>query len=112
MKRYLYNMQEIKSSHEDRPNFHPKYFWEYHFDRIDWRKHDLMVIERILERGNENDWKELVRFYSEERVVHTVKNVLPYLTDDTITRCCAYFHLRKEELRCYIRKQSLPGHWF
>ena len=96
----------------DKPNLHRKYFWEFHYDQINWQNSYRMVIERILERGNYEVWDELVRFYTEEKVIHTIKHVSAYLTDDTIDRTCAFFHLKKEEPRCYIRKQSLPGHWF
>ena len=95
----------------DRPNLDRKYFWEFVYDKIDWRVSYRTVIQRILERGEKQDWEELIRFYSEDKVVSTIKDEIAYMPDDIIQETCDFFHLKKEQLRCYIRKQSLPRHW-
>lgn len=100
-----------ESVNTDRPDFDRIHFWDVIFDKVDWRHSYSFVIQRILERGNKDDWRELVRFYSEAKVIETVKNEIAYMPDDIIEETCDFFHLKKEELRCYIRKQSLPGHW-
>lgn len=48
--------------------FRKSLFWDADIDRIDWNKHYKAVIQRVFERGNEQEKNELVRFYGEELV--------------------------------------------
>jgi len=41
----------------------------------------------------------------------TIKHESTYFSDYTISKVCEYFKLRREDLRCYIRKLSKKGHW-
>ncbi len=94
------------------PNFPKMFFWEYNFDKIDWKSNYLTVIERVIERGSQEDWQELFRYYGYDMVLDTLKNGTIYLMDHSIDEVCAYFKLKPEELKCYRRKRSRPGHWF
>lgn len=40
-----------------------------------------------------------------------LKNEIVFLADYAIKDVCTYFQLREEELLCFRRKQSRPGHW-
>ncbi len=100
-----------KASLEDKPDFPRRLFWEFRYDDIEWREEYLTVIERVLERGSPEEWAEMVRFYGEARVIDILKTELKFLNDYAIDEVCAFFPVRKEELLCYTRKQSRPGHW-
>ena len=93
------------------PNLKRRLFWEFRYSEIDWSKEYAAVIERVIERGTEQEWEELIRFYGKEKVVNTLKNETNYLADEIIQEVCRYFNLQPTQLKCYIRKQSLPGHW-
>jgi hypothetical protein len=95
-----------------KPNFKRRLFWEYNYDTIDWLAGYEIVIQRILERGTMEEWKELVRFYSEQVIIHCLKYEINYLPDEVISDAANYFHLLQTDMRCYIRKQSRPRHWF
>lgn len=41
-------------------------------DLIDWEKHARYVIRRVFERGNEEEKKEITRFYGPERIRETL----------------------------------------
>lgn len=43
-------------------------FWDTTFDRIDWEKHKNSVINRIFERGNQQEKDEITRFYGEKLI--------------------------------------------
>lgn len=43
-------------------------FWDTRMELIDWNKHARYVIQRVFERGNEREKKEITRFYGPERV--------------------------------------------
>lgn len=78
--------------------FSPNLFWEYDMEHFDWQKMAVMVAQRVVERG----WPE--DFFA------AIKEI-PYLSDRDINYICLKFHLQKEELRCYTRKQSRQQHW-
>lgn len=96
---------------QEKPNLPRRLFWDFRYDDIEWHEEYLTVIERVLERGSKEEWAEMIRFYGEEKVIHAIKKEIKFLADYAIDDVCAYLPLRKEELLCYTRKQSTPGHW-
>ena len=101
-----------KISIPDKPDLPRRLFWEFRYDDIEWRAEYLTIITRVIERGNPQEWTEMIRFYGETKVIHSLKKEIKFLADYAIEEVCAKFPLRKEELLCYIRKQSRPGHSF
>ena len=95
----------------EKPDLPKRLFWEFRYEEMNWREDYVTVIERVIERGNTKEWTEMVRFYGEEKIIHALRNEINYLADTAIHDACTYFRLRKEELSCYIRKQSRPRHW-
>lgn len=61
---------------------------------------------RVIERGNDEEYEELFRFYGKERVVHVLTNEAIYLPDYAFERVGKYFSIKKEDMFCYRRKQS------
>jgi len=51
-------------------------FWDTDIDKIDWQKHKSFVINRIFERGDEEQINEIITFYGEK----SVKEILPTLS--------------------------------
>lgn len=93
------------------PSLPKRLFWDFNYDKIDWENNYGTIIERVIERGSEQEWQELFRYYGYDKVVHTLKYESTYLADHTIEKVCIYFNVKQEELRCYKRKQSRLGHW-
>jgi plasmid maintenance system antidote protein VapI len=63
-----HDIEKIKSQNTtaekpDLSKFRPALFWDTTFDKIDWGKHKKAVIERVNERGNEEEKAEIRRFY-------------------------------------------------
>ena len=87
------------------PNFPKRLFWDSRYERIDWQECYRHVIERVLERGDEDEWRELIRFYGLGKVINTIRFEYMYLMDFNIDRVCAYFNLKPEALKCYRVKQ-------
>ena len=94
-----------------KPDLAPKWFWDFDYNKIDWQTSYKTIIARILERGNEKEWKELIRFYGRERVMSVLKNEIVYLPDYAIEEVSRYFPIPKEEMLCYTRRQLRPEHW-
>ena len=96
---------------KERPNFSAKWFWDFDYNQIDWQASYKTVIARIIERGSGKEWTELIRFYGKEAILNALKNDIAYLPDYAIDEVSTYFPIQKEEMLCYIRKQSKPQHW-
>jgi len=102
----------MKKSDNILPNFHPKFFWEYKFEKIDWEEAYKMVIDRIVERGQQNEVDELVRFYGYERVLNALKKEITFMTNIAINNALSYFpELSKEQMVAYINRKDKPYHW-
>jgi hypothetical protein len=102
---------KAQTANGQKPNLPERLFWDWNFNKIDWKKHSLAVIDRVIEKGNKEEWKEVVRYYGEAMIINALKKEIKYLPDYAIDDVCGYFHLKKEELACYERKQSRRGHW-
>ena len=46
--------------------------WEYNLDTFDFDKSYKIVIERVLQRGNLDDWKQIVAYYSNQQILETI----------------------------------------
>jgi len=67
---------EIKKQKEkDNAANHPDFsiirkvlFWDTDIEKIDWQKQYRPIINRVFERGNEEEKIEIMRFYGEDKV--------------------------------------------
>ena len=46
--------------------------WEYDLTTFNYQKSYKIVIERVLQRGNLNEWREMVSLYSKEQIVEVI----------------------------------------
>jgi len=102
---------EESSNDRQRPNLKDRLFWDWKVEEINWQKSARSVIERVLSRGDNEEYGELVRFYGLERVIHvlTVERCnIPNISMDIVT---AYFGLKKEELSCYQWRLEHGYNW-
>lgn len=51
-------------------------FWDTTLETIDWKKMKRSVIERIFSYGEEEEQKEIIRFYGKERVDLITKSLI------------------------------------
>ena len=84
--------------------------WEYDLDKFDWQQMRNEVVQRVLERGRMDDFYAILNLYGVEGVKAALREI-PYMNDKDMNFACVAFDLRKEELKCYTRKQSMPLHW-
>ena len=94
-----------------KPDFPKSLFWEFDLPKMDWMRAYRTVIERVIERGNSGEWDTMIRFYGREKVLQSLKEEIPYLTDIGVDAACQYFHLSPTELRCYTNKQLQQTPW-
>jgi len=58
--------------HPDFSRIRPGLFWDTDINKIDWQGQRRAVIERVLERGNEQEKEETKRFYGESVFRETI----------------------------------------
>lgn len=56
------------------PQIRKHLLWEYDFDNFDYLLSKKIVIERIIERGNLKEWKEMLQFYGKDTVLEVARN--------------------------------------
>jgi antitoxin HigA-1 len=65
-------------------------FWDTNIETIKWEKYKKGIIQRVFERGNEEEQAEIIRFYGKEVVNEILKYVrkttLPYRHADAVER--------------------------
>ncbi|UPQ80441.1 hypothetical protein M0M57_06280 [Flavobacterium azooxidireducens] len=57
----------------DKPNIPAFLLWEYDLKTFNYDKSYKIVIERVLQLGTINDWKEMIRFYPKEKILETIE---------------------------------------
>jgi plasmid maintenance system antidote protein VapI len=54
--------------HPDLSKIRKILFWDTSFDKIDWVKHKISIIKRVFQRGNEEEKKEIRKFYGSDTI--------------------------------------------
>ena len=88
----------------------PSLLWEYDLEKFDWQQMRNEVVQRVLERGRMDDFYAILNLYGMEGVKAALREI-PYMNDKDMNFACVAFDLRKEELKCYTKKQSIPLLW-
>ena len=65
--------EQYAGQHPDRPNFRPVLFWDVDPQKIDWHKNRSFVIQRVFERGEEQEIEEAIRFYGREEILRNLR---------------------------------------
>lgn len=60
--------KKLNPVHPDLSLFRPVLFWDTKMEKIDWLKQKQSVIQRVMERGNDKEKKEIERFYGKDAI--------------------------------------------
>lgn len=91
-----------------KPELSDYLFWDTDRSLVDWEKHADSVIIRVLERGNLEDFREIRRYYGDEKIKETALQT-KYLSAQTLSFISFFFNLPKTEFECYKnRHYQLP----
>jgi hypothetical protein len=47
--------------------------WEYDLDTFNYDKSYKIVIERVLQLGNLEEWRNMVKYYTKEQILETIE---------------------------------------
>ena len=85
-------------------------FWDTDVNTIDWEKNARYVIERVVTRGNLQDWEEIQKFYGLEVIKEKVLQIRS-MNKKTLNFLSFYFDTPLTDFRCYNITQSTRQHW-
>jgi hypothetical protein len=83
--------------------------WDVNQEGINAHTSRSLIIERVLTRGNMDEFKQLIRFYSVQELTQTVLKI-GYMDGRTLNFIAEYLNLSKEDFLCYRKKLSNPEH--
>ena len=83
--------------------------WEYDMDTFDWQKSKVLVAQRVVEMGEPEDFFAAFDLYGGISGFREILKIVPHFNDIDMHFVCTLFDLKKEELRCYTKKQSNPA---
>ena len=86
--------------------------WDVDIQHFDLQKGRAFVAERVAERGNLEDFYAMFSLYGGVKNVRDIyKNEVHSLSSRALAFICVAFNLKKEEMRCYIRRRSKAIPW-
>lgn len=65
--------KNLKKGTPDLKVLRPVLFWDTDIRKIDWHKQKRAVIQRVFERGSEEEKKEMISFYGEDTINSILK---------------------------------------
>ena len=51
----------------------PALLWEYDLETFNYDKSYKIVIERVLERGNLREWRNMINYYPKDKIMATIE---------------------------------------
>lgn len=84
--------------------------WEYDLSDFNYADMRNIVVQRVVERGRMDDFYAILNMYGVEGVKNAIKEIANFNPKD-LAFVCSVFDLKKEELKCYTRKQLHPQRW-
>ena len=94
----------------ERPLISATAFWDVDFDKIDFEKRSLFVMEKVANYGTWADFITMVRFYGADRFRQEITKAAN-LKKDVLNFLCVVFDLSPQDFTCYIRRQSQNLPW-
>ncbi len=81
-------------------------FGGINFQDIDYKKNTRFVIERVINKGDLQDFRELLKYYGFNRVKEDIKQIRS-MDKLTFNFCQSFFKIEKEDFRCYNLEPSI-----
>jgi len=97
----------IKDNQIASPQINKALLWDYDLSSFDWTAMRRIVVQRVIERGREEDFLAIFHLYGGiEGVKQIIMDEVSWLSPKDMSFAYRIFGLKKEDLKCYIRAQS------
>jgi len=98
--------QDWETKTKDNPQISPHLLWDVDKSEIDWDKMKYFIVQRVIERGDMDDFYTIFQRYGGAEGVREIVKKLPAFydpRDEALAR--VLFDLKKKDLECYKRLQ-------
>ncbi|MEI6647253.1 MAG: hypothetical protein WCP12_14550 [bacterium] len=89
--------------------FTPSLFWDVDRETLDLQTSKTLIVQRVLERGHDEDWELLKACYAISGIVQIAKQMRS-LESTALAFVSCIGNVKKEEFRCFTWKQSTQTH--
>jgi hypothetical protein len=101
--------QDWKRKIKNNPRVSPSLLWDVDTSKMsaeDWQEMKLLVVQRVIERGDENDFYAIFKLYGGPKGVREIiKQIRSCFSPKDEAFVMTVFNLKKEDLICYERKR-------
>ncbi|MBC7872453.1 MAG: hypothetical protein H7Y01_00580 [Ferruginibacter sp.] len=87
-----------------------KAFWDIYFDKLDYEKSSLFVMQKVFNYGSWDDQIGILRHYGLDRIKREITKA-SYLRQPVLSFLCTILQLHKTDFECYTRMQLNPLPW-
>ena len=92
------------------PGLSKSAFWDVDFDKLDFDKNAVFVMEKVFNYGLWGDYMALIQYYGKDRIREDIVKGT-YFKKKVLNFLCVIFDLKAADFLCYTRRQSNPLHW-
>ena len=93
-----------------KPNISEIAFWDVDFEKIDFEKSSVFVMDKVFNYGVFSDQLAIIRFYGIERIKKDVVKIA-YFRKPVFAFISKFFELDKSLFTAYQRRQQQPNYW-
>jgi len=107
-----YNLFEELVKVKRLPQISKQAFWDVDIDlhsEKTFKTYSHFIIEKVFEYGSFDETLEIIIYYGFNKTKKNLKKV--NLSDRTIDFCCVIFNLKREDFKCYMKRQLIPKLW-
>lgn len=91
------------------PSFLKIMFWDTDFDKLEILKNPHYIIKRVLDRGDTNAIKWLLKTFSKNQIVNTV-TTSQEISRKTATFWASFYNIDRSKILC-LQKPYTPTQW-
>jgi hypothetical protein len=92
---------------EETFEFRKSLFWDANRAEMSMENDASLIIQRVLERGNIEEWQKIKAIYGLEKIKLEALNAR-YLTRETLCFCSVYFSEPEENFRSWQNQMQHP----
>jgi hypothetical protein len=78
-------------------------FWDVSKDNLDPQRNRQLIIERVITRGDLDEFSALLHFYGIKKIRNTLK-MIPVLDKKSLNFIIKFFNINPIELKCFQKK--------
>ncbi len=87
-----------------------KAFWDVSFEKIDFEKSSLFVMQKVFNSGDWDDKVKVMKYYGHDRIRREIINA-SYLRKPVLSFLCVVLGLDQNDFSFHIRMQTNPLPW-